>query len=373
MTKCAPKSSTAGSLRHCARITSAALVIAFALEVTSVAQPAAGRPVQQPIEGWPMAKWGMTEPEVLKAFGGAAKSLNEGTPPGTELTATIGIDDVGVGGIYFRALFLFDETGKLERIRLYGPAPSSTPEGQFRKVEDYLAGKYGEPFSGIRGDNTRSLWILQRTVIELNYYPMTALYLSFEMRNGQTNESVMSGFAEAHRKHARAIEQSIQLPAGNASGGGKSEGAGQFGKWRVTKSKSQFDDSPTVVLALKAENTIRGWLATSIPVLLIRCQERKTEVYVATGMQASVESGGTSLHTVRLRYGDEAAYVTPMSESTDNKSLFFIDLIGDIRRMWNVQPLLVGFTPFNANPVTIRFDVSGLPLAIQPLREACGW
>ena len=141
----------------------------------------------------------------------------------------------------------------------------------------------------------------------------------------------------------------------------------------MSKLKSQFDDSPTVVLALLAENSIKGWLATSVPVLLIRCQERKTELYVATGMQPSVESGGLDFHTVRLRYGDEAAYVTPMRTSTDNKSLFFLDPINDIRRMWNVQSLLVGFTPFNANPVSIRFDVTGLPFAIQPLREACGW
>jgi hypothetical protein len=152
MTKCAPKSSTAGSLRHFARIISAPLAIAFALAVTSVAQPTAVRPVQ-PIEGWPMAKWGMTEPEVLKAFAGAAKSLNEGMSAETELSATIGIDDVGVGGIYFRARFMFDQTGKLGKICLYGPAPSSSPEGQFRKVEDYLAGKYGEPFSGTKEDN----------------------------------------------------------------------------------------------------------------------------------------------------------------------------------------------------------------------------
>jgi hypothetical protein len=100
MTKCAPKSPTAGSLRHF----SAPLAIAFALAVTSVAQPTAGRPVQQPIEGWPMAKWGMTEPEVLKAFGSAARTQTEkvANRQSSDETSTVGIDDVAVGGVSFR-------------------------------------------------------------------------------------------------------------------------------------------------------------------------------------------------------------------------------------------------------------------------------
>ena len=96
-------------------------------------------------------------------------------------------------------------------------------------------------------------------------------------------------------------------------------------------------------------------------------------MYVATGMPATVEAGELNRHTVRLRYGDDAAFSVLTSESTDNKALFFPDPINNITRMWNVQMLLVGFTPFNANPVSIRFDVSGLPFAIQPLRDACGW
>src|ERR1700722_359102 len=202
MTKCAQKSPTPGSSRQPARgVSFVPFAITFGLAVTLVAQPAAGLRSQPSIEGWPMAKWGMTEPEVLKAFGGAAKSLAEGTSTETELRAAIGIDDVGVGGVYCKALFLFDPSGKLERIRLYGPAPSFPPITQFRKVEDYLAGKYGEPLSGTTANGVRSVWILQKSVIELDYAPMTVIDLSFERRNGQTKDSVMTGLVEIHRKH----------------------------------------------------------------------------------------------------------------------------------------------------------------------------
>jgi type VI secretion system protein VasI len=90
-------------------------------------------------------------------------------------------------------------------------------------------------------------------------------------------------------------------------------------------------------------------------------------------MAAAVEQGAVDLHTVRLRYGNDAAFTILMSQSTDNRSLFFPDPMMKIIGMWNIQQLVVGFTPFNANPVAIRFDVSGLANAIQPLRDACGW
>jgi hypothetical protein len=322
-----------------------------------------------------MAKWGMTEPEVLKAFGSAARTQTEkvANRQSSDETSTVGIDDVAVGGVSFRAFFVFDSGGGLETIRLEPPASSSQPLLQFRSVEDYLVGKYGKPIRGTSATDVVSVWILQRSVIELDCVETTTLTLTFGKRDGQTKESLLSGLVEIQGRHSLPSGAAASISAVKAPAPVQPVSEARPGKWRVSKSKSQFDDSPTVVLALRAENSIRGWLTTSIPVLFIRCQERRTEVYVATGMQASVESGGSNLHTVRLRYGDDAAYATPMSESTDNKSLFFIDPTNDIRRMWNVQSLLVGFTPFNANPVTIRFDVSGLPIAIQPLREACGW
>jgi type VI secretion system protein VasI len=163
------------------------------------------------------------------------------------------------------------------------------------------------------------------------------------------------------------------LPAPSSSLKSAAAGTSQAGKWQVSEAKSKFDDSRTVVLRLAAENGIKGWLANSIPQLIVRCQERKTEVYVVTGMPASVEYGEFQRHTVRLRYDDDAAITITSSESTDNKALFIPDAMSSIRRMWTGHALVVGLTPFNANPVTIEFDISGLSSAIQPLREACGW
>jgi hypothetical protein len=145
------------------------------------------------------------------------------------------------------------------------------------------------------------------------------------------------------------------------------------GKWHVSETKSVFDDSPTVVLSLAAENGIRGWLASSIPQLVVRCQEGRTEVYVVTGMSASVEYGKFERHTIRLRYDDDAAITSVAGDSTDNRALFLPDPMGSITRLWSAHSLIVGLTPFNANPVSMEFNVSGLPTSIQPLRHACRW
>lgn len=320
-----------------------------------------------------MAKWGMTEPEVLKAFGGAAKSLTAGASrQSSDREATIAIDDVTVGGVSFRALFLFDPTAGIQQIHLEMPPSKAPPATQFQKVEDYLVPKYGQPFRGTAAKDVLSVWIIQKSVIELHYAP-TMLSLRFERLNGQTKESVMAGFVEIQGKPSFEGARTVAASVAKSPARVDPISVAQPGKWRLVKSKSQFDDGPTIVLSLLAENTIRGWLATSTPILFLRCQEKRTEAYIATGMPASVESGGMDFHTVRLRYGDEPAFITAMSQSTDNKSLFFSDPTNSITRMWNAHTLLVGFTPFNANPVTIRFDVSGLPFAIQPLREACGW
>jgi hypothetical protein len=107
-----------------------------------------------------MAKWGMTEREVLKAFGGAAKTLTaEASRQPSDRAATIAIDDVAVGGVSFRALFLFNPTAGLQQIHLELPPSKSPPTTQFQKVEDDLAPKYGQPFRGTAAKDVASVWI----------------------------------------------------------------------------------------------------------------------------------------------------------------------------------------------------------------------
>src|SRR5260370_36844642 len=61
-------------------------------------------------------------------------------------------------------------------------------------------------------------------------------------------------------------------------------------KWKVSENRSPMDDSQTVVLKLDSEDAIQGPLGTVRPTWIVRCQEKKTAIYVVTRGAASVES-----------------------------------------------------------------------------------
>src|SRR5712691_5042218 len=51
-------------------------------------------------------------------------------------------------------------------------------------------------------------------------------------------------------------------------------------KWKISIGRSPMDDSRTVVLTLDSEEQIQGPLGAVKPSLIVRCKERKTDVYV---------------------------------------------------------------------------------------------
>lgn len=314
----------------------------------------------------------MTKDQIKAAFPGKVGTLMVQLAVPTE---TIGIDRVALAGIPFRAAFFFDDGGGLNDI-VFDLPDSTRSEAQFRKLEDWLSHEYGtDPIRGARGNIVfQSDWLLPDNVITMTWTRTGILVIGFRKPSGETAASLMKGWTEIPGTPSLGGDSSTsRLSAKSASQIQPISDASRSGKWHVSESKSQFDDSRTVVITLIAENSIQGWLVTFRPQLILRCQERKTEMFVVTGMAATVELGEFQRHTVRVRYDDDAATSVVTNQSTDNKSLFFPDAVSTAVRMWNAQVLLIGFTPFNASPVTMRFDVSGLPFAIQSLREACGW
>jgi len=77
------------------------------------------------------------------------------------------------------------------------------------------------------------------------------------------------------------------------------------------RAHSPIDDSKTEVLRVDAEEQIHGPLGATTPTLIVRCKERKSDVYVETGIAASIEEGidggPTDFHKVRLRLDDGPA------------------------------------------------------------------
>lgn len=132
-----------------------------------------------------------------------------------------------------------------------------------------------------------------------------------------------------------------------------------------------MDDSQTVVLRLRAEHEIQGWLDTFLPVLYVRCKEKKLNVYIATGTQTEVESD-IDHSTVRIRFDKEQVVTEKMSHSTDGEALFFKDHLTAFEVIYSFETMLFEFTPFNAPPVQTTFDLRGIKEAAAPLMEACG-
>ena len=148
-------------------------------------------------------------------------------------------------------------------------------------------------------------------------------------------------------------------------------------KWTMLRSRSSFDDSPTVELQLKAEAPISGWPGvTRTPTLILRCNEHKIDALISIGMRAKTSFGeyGRDLGTsTRGRYDKGEVFEYLMPKSTDGQAFFFPKPIEEIKYMMKHSPLVLEFTPFNSNPVEMRFEIAGVLEAIKPLREACSW
>lgn len=145
------------------------------------------------------------------------------------------------------------------------------------------------------------------------------------------------------------------------------------GRWETSTSTSKVDDSKIVALSLTAESPVKGWLKVHTPDLMLRCQSKKTEVFIITGMAPNVEYGKSDEATITLRFDKEPAVKYIASESTDKEALFVPNAIALMRKMLTHKRLLFQFVPFNSSPQETEFDLSGLDKAIVPLQEACGW
>lgn len=147
----------------------------------------------------------------------------------------------------------------------------------------------------------------------------------------------------------------------------------QNSKWKISYDVSPIDDSQTVTLMLYAESSISGWPSKQYdPSLILRCQEKRTDIFVVTGMSPDVEYG-TLGATVLLRIDKNPAYKLHSSKSTDGEALFLPSAVVQIKKLMSGRELYFQFTPFNSSPQSTVFKIAGLNESIKPLRSACKW
>jgi type VI secretion system protein VasI len=143
--------------------------------------------------------------------------------------------------------------------------------------------------------------------------------------------------------------------------------------WTRTEGKSQMDDSPTVTLRLLAQTEAQGFLKTTRPSLIIRCKERRTDLYVVTGLSANPEVGLFESHSIRYRIDQDPAVPQTWDAATSDDALFAPVPIELARQISKGKTFLFEFTPFRSSPVIARFNVTGLERQLGRVAEACDW
>lgn len=141
------------------------------------------------------------------------------------------------------------------------------------------------------------------------------------------------------------------------------------GKWIVSESTSAIDDSKTVVMSLDAESSVGSSYKKSLPTMILRCSENKTNAYINIGSFL-----GSDTIKVLNRLDKNKAKTKRWSISTDHKAIFAPGSdIKYIKSLIKHDKLLIQLTPYSESPIMTTFDIRGLKEAVVSLRNACHW
>ena len=138
------------------------------------------------------------------------------------------------------------------------------------------------------------------------------------------------------------------------------------GRWTVASSRSEMTDLETVTARLAADAALPGTVGAVTPVLVLRCQEKKFEVYVDTKMVLATRSLN------RIRWDDrEPIDDYSWSESSDSKALFTSSAQSFLEVALKAKRLRFEFTPFRSGPLVASFSLVGLSNILPRFRKAC--
>ncbi|EHI3751001.1 type VI secretion protein [Salmonella enterica] len=142
------------------------------------------------------------------------------------------------------------------------------------------------------------------------------------------------------------------------------------GNWKTDIKTSPIDDSKNVVIFINGDNSFRSPFGETItPSLYIACRENKTELFISWDVYLGLDET-----TMIYRIDKQKAVNKTWLISTDTKAVFYNGKVIDfIKRLESGQKLFTQITPYNENPVSTTFNLSGLSEAIKPLQESCGW
>ena len=120
-----------------------------------------------------------------------------------------------------------------------------------------------------------------------------------------------------------------------------------------------------------ADKPVSIWMRTVRPALVVRCDANVLDVFVFTDSAAKIESD-TLDHTVTMRIDDGEETSTRWPDADTHDALFAPEGPAFAHRLAAARVLQFGFTPHNAEPVTMKFAIAGLaPLLERAAKEGC--
>jgi hypothetical protein len=128
----------------------------------------------------------------------------------------------------------------------------------------------------------------------------------------------------------------------------------------------------SVAYELEADQQVRVWTTHVRPSLVVRCLNRKTEVFVYTETPSKLESTD-GLHSVRLTFDDAAGSEERWPDSAEHDALFAPDGTALARRISSAHHLRFGFSPHNADPVQVDFELGDAAAVMSHVAKTCGW
>ena len=128
----------------------------------------------------------------------------------------------------------------------------------------------------------------------------------------------------------------------------------------------------SVAYELDADQQVRVWTTHVRPSLVVRCLNRKTEVFVYTETPSKMESTD-GLHSVRLTFDDAAGSEERWPDSAEHDALFAPDGTALARRISSAHHLRFGFSPHNADPVQVDFELGDAATVMSHVAKTCGW
>ncbi len=138
--------------------------------------------------------------------------------------------------------------------------------------------------------------------------------------------------------------------------------------WEVT----ELTNRPSLTLELPALNTVRAARAAAFevrPVLVVRCQDRELDVFLAAG--SVLDSDDKVMTPVRIQWGSGAPAESRWSRSTDSTSAFAPDPRALLRQLASNPDLRLEIRPSGKSAQLIRFNARGLERHMAQVDAAC--